>query len=260
MREFIEDAAAARRDRFGELASFASRRDAMQIVAIRDRPATGDWPFRRPTTDPSVLAESTGRVVPVAAAAQGHSAAMRQRRGRVDIHLLSIGHGTLDAAAFNTHLRAADVKSAADVRRFPGSRTNPQFGADALAASLSAAGIEYRTMPELGGRRSATPGSPNTALRNASFRGYADFMQTPEFDLALTDLLMLAHDRPTAMFCAETLWWRCHRRLIADAIVLLHGGSVTHLVGAMKAAHVLTPGVRRDGTRLVYDNGVHQLG
>ncbi len=162
----------------------------MQIVAIRDRPATGDWPFRRPTTDPSVLAESTGRVVPVAAAAQGHSAAMRQRRGRVDIHLLSIGHGTLDAAAFNTHLRAADVKSAADVRRFPGSRTNPQFGADALAASLSAAGIEYRTMPELGGRRSATPGSPNTALRNASFRGYADFMQTPEFDLALTDLLM----------------------------------------------------------------------
>jgi hypothetical protein len=189
-------------------------------------------------------------------AAQGRSEVLRRRRYLVDLHLLSIGHGTLDAATFNTHLRAAGVTSAADVRRFPGSRTNPQFGDEPLAASLRAAGIEYRGMPELGGRRTTTPESPNTALRNASFRGYADFMQTPEFTTALTDLLMLAHDRPTAMFCAETLWWRCHRRLIADAVVLLHGGSVTHLVGAMKAAHVLTPGVRRDGTRLVYDNGV----
>ncbi len=174
----------------------------------------------------------------------------------MDIQLLSIGHGTLDAPTFNTHLRAAGVATAADVRRFPGSRINPQFGEDALAASLLAAGIEYRPMPQLGGRRAATPDSPNTALRNASFRGYADFMQTAEFSAALIDLLMLAHDRTTAMFCAETLWWRCHRRLIADAVVLLHGGSVTHLVGAMKAAHVVTPGVRRDGTRLVYDNGV----
>lgn len=181
---------------------------------------------------------------------------MRQRRPLVDLHLLSIGHGTLDAATFNTYLRAAGVVSAADVRRFPASRTNPHFGDDALAASLGTAGIEYRPMPELGGRRAAAPDSANTALRNASFRGYADFMQSPEFTAALTDLLMLAHDRATVMFCAETLWWRCHRRLIADAIVLLHGGSVTHLVGAMKAAHVLTPGVRRDGPRLVYDNRV----
>jgi hypothetical protein len=73
------------------------------------------------------------------------------------------------------------------------------------------------------------------------------------------ELLMLAGDRATVMCCAETLWWRCHRRLVADAIVLLHGGAVTHVVGAMKAAHVLTPGVRRDGARLIYDGGVQRL-
>jgi uncharacterized protein (DUF488 family) len=175
----------------------------------------------------------------------------------VQIHLLSIGHGTLDASAFNTHLRAAGVVSAADIRRFPESRQNPQFGQAALSDSLRQAGIEYRPMAELGGRRTARPDSPNVALRNASFRGYADFMQTPEFENALLELLMLAADRPTVMFCAETLWWRCHRRLVADAVVLLHGGKVTHIVGAMKAEHVITPGARRDGSRLIYDERVH---
>jgi uncharacterized protein (DUF488 family) len=177
----------------------------------------------------------------------------------VEIHLFSIGHGTQDAATFNTHLRAAGIAAAADIRRFPQSRQNPQFDNTALEASLRQAEIDYRPMPELGGRRTALPGSPNTALRNASFRGYADFMQTAEFNEALVELLMLAGDRPTIMFCAETLWWRCHRRLVADAIVLLHGGSVTHLVGAMRAAHVLTPGVRRDGSRLMYDARVQRL-
>jgi uncharacterized protein (DUF488 family) len=176
----------------------------------------------------------------------------------VQIHLFSIGHGTLDASAFNTHLRAAGIVSAVDIRRFPESRQNPQFGQAALSDTLRQAGIEYRPMPELGGRRVARPDSPNTSLRNASFRGYADFMQTPEFDRALLELLMLAGDRPTVMFCAETLWWRCHRRLAADAVVLLHGGAVTHIVGAMRAAHVITPGARRDGTRLVYDERVQR--
>jgi uncharacterized protein (DUF488 family) len=174
----------------------------------------------------------------------------------VQIHLLSIGHGTLDASAFNTHLRAAGVISAADIRRFPESRQNPQFGQAALRDSLRQASIEYRPMVELGGRRTARPDSPNVALRNASFRGYADFMQTPEFENALLELLMLAADRPTVMFCAETLWWRCHRRLVADAVVLLHGGKVTHIVGAMKAEHVITPGARRDGSLLIYDERV----
>jgi len=176
----------------------------------------------------------------------------------VQIHLLSIGHGTQDASAFNAHLRAADVVSAVDIRRFPESRQNPQFGQAALSDTLRQAGIEYRPMPELGGRRTARPDSPNTSLRNASFRGYADFMQTPEFAGALLELLMLAGDRQTVMFCAETLWWRCHRRLVADAVVLLHGGAVTHIVGAMRAAHVVTPGARRDGSRLVYDERVQR--
>lgn len=177
----------------------------------------------------------------------------------MQIHLFSIGHGTLDAAAFNTHLRAAGIVSAADIRRFAESHQNPQFGQAALIDSLRQAEIEYRPMPELGGRRTARPDSPNVALRNASFRGYADYMLTPEFDNALLELLMLAGDRPTAMFCAETLWWRCHRRLVADAVVMLHGGSVTHIVGAMKAAHVITPGVRRDGARLIYDERLNRL-
>jgi uncharacterized protein (DUF488 family) len=176
----------------------------------------------------------------------------------VQIELLSIGLGTLDAAAFNVHLRAAGVATAADVRRFAASRQNPQFDGEPLTASLRSSGIGYRPMPELGGQRRPEPDSPNVALRNAELRGYADFMRTPEFSAALIELLMLAEDRTTAMFCTETLWWRCHRRLIADAVVLLYGGSVTHVVGAMKAAHVITPGVRRDGTQLVYDERVHR--
>jgi uncharacterized protein (DUF488 family) len=176
----------------------------------------------------------------------------------VQIHLFSIGHGMLDAAAFNSYLRAAGIVSAVDIRRFPESRQNPQFGQAALSDSLRQAAVEYRLMSELGGRRIARPDSPNTSLRNASFRGYADYMQTPEFEHALLELLMLAGDRPTVMFCAETLWWRCHRRFVADAVVLLHGGAVTHIVGAMRAAHVITPGARRDGARLVYDERVQR--
>jgi len=176
----------------------------------------------------------------------------------VQIELLSIGHGSLDAAAFNAHLRAVGAATAADVRRFPASRPNPHFGGEALTASLRGAGIGYRPMPQLGGQRTAEPDSPNVALRNAAFRGYADFMRTPEFSAALIELLMLAEDRTTVMFCAETLWWRCHRRLIADAVVLLYGGNVMHLVGAMKAAHVVTPGVRRHGAQLVYDERVQR--
>ncbi len=174
-------------------------------------------------------------------------------------HLFSIGHGTVDGVAFVSRLRAAGIVAAVDIRRYPGSRLHPQFNEDALRESLGGADIGYRSMPELGGRRTPAPDSPNIALRNASFRGYADFMLTNEFADDLLELLMLAADRPTVMFCSETLWWRCHRRLVADAIVLLHGGAVTHIVGAMTATHVTTPGVRRDGARLIYDGRVQRL-
>lgn len=167
--------------------------------------------------------------------------------------LYTMGHGTLGADAFALTLRAAGVATAVDVRRFAGSRRHPQFGAVAMRSWLGEAKIEYRAIPELGGRRTPLPNSTNVALRNSGFRGYADHMRTPEFRQAFAELIALARTRPVAIFCAETLWWNCHRRLIADAAVLLAGLSVTHLTAASSASHHLTAGVRREGEGLIYD-------
>jgi uncharacterized protein (DUF488 family) len=164
----------------------------------------------------------------------------------------TFGHGTLQSDAFATTLRAAGVACAVDVRRFAGSRRNPQFGVPAMPGWLAAAGIAYRAMPDLGGRREPLPGSPNRGLRNSGFRGFADYMATPAFAAALAALLDIARERPTAIFCAETLWWQCHRKLIADAAVLLHGYEVVHLTNATRAGHVPTPGARRDGDIVTY--------
>jgi uncharacterized protein (DUF488 family) len=166
--------------------------------------------------------------------------------------LYTLGHGQLQGDTFRTTLRAAGVEVAADVRRFPGSRKHPQFGADALRASLATAKIEYRPFPELGGRREPLPDSLNTGLRNAGFRGYADYMATLDFRMGFNALLAVARERPTAIFCAETLWWQCHRRFVADAAMLLAGVEVVHLTPATRASHVPTPGVRREGDILVY--------
>ena len=165
--------------------------------------------------------------------------------------LYTLGHGTLQADAFATTLRAAGIACAVDVRRFPGSRRHPQFGAQAMAGWLPP--IAYRSVPELGGRRTPLPNSRNTGLRNSGFRGYADYMATAEFRTAFDALLAQARAEPSAIFCAETLWWQCHRRLIADAAVLLAGCEVVHLTPATRATHVLTPGVRRHGDTLVYE-------
>jgi uncharacterized protein (DUF488 family) len=167
--------------------------------------------------------------------------------------LYTMGHGTLGADAFAATLRAAGVSTAVDVRRFAGSRRHPQFGAAEMGSWLDEAGITYRPIPELGGRRTPQPNSTNVALRNSGFRGYADYMQTQEFRDAFAGLIALARSQPVAIFCAETLWWRCHRRLVADAAVLLAGMSVTHLTPASTATHHLTPGVRRTGEGLIYD-------
>jgi uncharacterized protein (DUF488 family) len=167
--------------------------------------------------------------------------------------LYTLGHGTLQADVFRTTLRAQEIEVAADVRRFPGSRKHPQFGADALRDSLASAKIEYKPMIELGGRRVPAPESRNAGLRNSSFRGYADYMGTLEFRMAFNVLIALAQTRSTAIFCAETLWWRCHRRLVADAAVLLAGFEVVHLTPATRAAHVPTPGVRIEDGTLVYE-------
>jgi uncharacterized protein (DUF488 family) len=132
------------------------------------------------------------------------------------------------------------------VRRFPGSRRFPQFSQDTLAATLGAHNIVYAHFPELGGRRDPAPDSINTAWRNAAFRGYADYMETPPFQSGVTRLLTL--DAPVAIMCAEAVWWRCHRGLIADYL-LAQGLTVLHLDSAARttphpgtSAALITPG------------------
>jgi uncharacterized protein (DUF488 family) len=164
--------------------------------------------------------------------------------------LYTLGHGTLGGDVFATTLRAAGVDTAVDVRRFPGSRRHPHFGSSEMQRWLLP--IAYRSMTGLGGRRDPRPDSHNTGLRNSGFRGYADYMATPEFRAAFDELIAYARERPSAIFCAESLWWTCHRRLIADAAVLIAGMTVVHLSPSTRATHVLTPGVRREGDTLVY--------
>lgn len=147
-----------------------------------------------------------------------------------------------------------------DVRTAPGSRRHPQFARGELQRWLPAAGIGYRWERDLGGFRRPLPDSPNTALRHAGFRGYADYMATEAFSVALDGVLADAVQRPTAVMCAESLWWRCHRRLVADAAVLLRGVQVDHLGhDGRLTAHRPTAGVRVEGDRLVYDAGQPEL-
>jgi uncharacterized protein (DUF488 family) len=137
-------------------------------------------------------------------------------------------------------LQGAGVELLVDVRTAPGSRRNPQFGREALSASLADAAIEYRHEPELGGFRKPAPDSPNRGWENDAFRGYADYMATPSFLDALERLQELARARTTSIMCAEAQWWRCHRRLIADALVI-RGWRVLHLgLRAEPVAHELT--------------------
>lgn len=155
--------------------------------------------------------------------------------------LYTAGHSTRTAAELLELLGAAGVERLVDIRRFPGSRRHPQFGQEALAASLASAGIDYRHEPDLGGRRTPRPDSPHTAWRVAAFRGYADHMDTPEFAAALARLEEAAAERPTVILCAEALPQRCHRRLIADAL-LARGHEVVHLLAPGRAEpHVLHP-------------------
>lgn len=172
----------------------------------------------------------------------------------------TIGHSTRTLADLLDLLGVHDVAGVADVRRFPASRRHPRFGREALAASLAAAGLAYDWLPELGGRRPARPDSPHTAWRVAAFRGYADHMDSPEFAAGLARLLALAAHRPTAVMCAEAVPWRCHRQLLADALVA-RGVEVRHVVDRAPARpHRLSPLARVVGDRIVYDVGQLSLG
>lgn len=174
--------------------------------------------------------------------------------------LLTVGHGTLAADELAALLREAEVAALVDVRRYPGSRRHPQFGRDALVEWVPAAALAYRWDERLGGRRPTRPDSPNVALRNEAFRGYADHMATSEFTAALDQLVAEAARRRTAVMCAESLWWRCHRRLLSDAAVLTRGVDVHHLLhDGRLAPHRLTEGARlTDDGIVVYDAGVDQ--
>ena len=171
--------------------------------------------------------------------------------------LYTVGHGTRSLEELVEVLSSASIARLVDVRRHPGSRRLPHVGRDHLAAALPASGAAYEWWgEELGGRRSRVPGSRHTAWRNPSFQGYADYTDTTEFRNALTRLLSEAAAIRTAVMCSETVWWRCHRRLIADAATL-QGEQVVHLLSATNhAAHALHPDLRADDDGWpVYDLG-----
>ena len=164
----------------------------------------------------------------------------------------TVGHASRPLEEFLHLLRAHRVTLVVDVRKMPGSRHNPQFNRDALSDALHEAGIGYVHLPGLGGLRRRTPSSPNTGWKNASFQGYADYMLTPEFARSLEDLLTMARGHGVALMCAETVPWRCHRSLIADALVI-RGVVVEHILSASRTQqHVLRPWAKVHGTRITY--------
>jgi uncharacterized protein (DUF488 family) len=191
----------------------------------------------------------------------------RNDAGRVDAYVsrrtaaapmtvFTVGHGTLSDAAFGELLHVVGADHVVDVRSLPGSRHNPQYGREQLERWLAEAGVAYSWDRRLGGRRHSLDPSPNVALRHKAFRAYADHMAGLEFHAGLDALVELAGSASVAVMCAESLWWRCHRRLLADALVVLRSVPVAHLFhDGRLAVHTPTPEVRRVEDRLVYDLG-----
>jgi uncharacterized protein (DUF488 family) len=166
--------------------------------------------------------------------------------------IYTIGHGTRSIECFIGLLKQHGIKSLADVRTIPASRHNPQFGQVPLKESLRRAGINYTHIKELGGLRHALKDSINTAWHNASFRGFADYMQTEGFSEGLARLLNLASAKQTAIMCAESVPWRCHRSLIADALTV-RGVQVEHIISETNVyAHKITPWAKVNGLQITY--------
>jgi uncharacterized protein (DUF488 family) len=164
----------------------------------------------------------------------------------------TIGHSDRTVESLIEILKAHGIDLLVDVRTVPRSRHNPQFNREALPGPLAAAGIEYIHMPGLGGLRHPRKDSINTGWRNLSFRGYADYMQTPEFAHRLEELIRLGESRRACLMCAESVPWRCHRSLIADALSA-RGIPVWHIMSAQKAnPHKLTPFARLEGMNVTY--------
>lgn len=166
--------------------------------------------------------------------------------------VLTIGHSTRTLEEFTSLLQAHAVSGVVDVRTVPRSRHNPQFNKDSLPGSLKKAGLGYVHMPGLGGLRHAQPDSLNTGWRNASFRGYADYMQTPEFEQGLEELIQLANQGRIALMCAEAVPWRCHRSLIADALLVRGIRTEDIMSPTRRQVHTLTPFAKVRGTTITY--------
>ena len=165
--------------------------------------------------------------------------------------IYTIGHSTHSADAFLALLRMHGVTQLADVRTMPMSRRHPHFNKDSLEKFLAASGIRYRHLGGLGGLRKPKRDSTNTAWKHPSFRGYADYMETEAFERAFRELVGFASAGPTAVMCAEAVWWRCHRQLLADAL-LVQGVPVWHIVGAGAKPHEMSAFARiRDG-KVIY--------
>jgi uncharacterized protein (DUF488 family) len=166
----------------------------------------------------------------------------------------TLGHGTLSKDEFTAVVLNAGLEVVADIRRFPGSRRNPHFASEEMATWLPERGVDYRWLSALGGRRTPTSQSPNVALRNDQFRAYADYMLSREFAEGITDLCALVRVRPVVVLCAETVWWHCHRRLLADHLVLIEQIRVEHLFhDGRLVEHEPTPEARLLDGQVVYD-------
>lgn len=168
--------------------------------------------------------------------------------------LFSVGHGTATEQELLDRLAPGGVRRLVDVRTAPGSRRHPHLGRDRLERWLPEAGIAYRWEPRLGGFRRPAPDSPDVVWQNDSFRGYAGHLRGEQARAALDELLADGALEPTAFLCSETVWWRCHRRLVADALLLLHDAPVQHLMPGRVSAHRPTPGARIADDVLVYDD------
>ena len=176
------------------------------------------------------------------------------------MELLTVGHGTLSEEQLGGLLAGTGVEKLVDVRRAPGSRRHPHFARASLQEWVPRRGVAYSWEPRLGGWRKPSPDSPNTALRNDSFRGYADYMRTAAFWQALDEVLLTAAASRTAVMCSEAVYWRCHRRLISDAAELVRGVTILHLGhDGRLSPHRLTEGVRAEGGMLVYDGGAPSM-
>ena len=175
--------------------------------------------------------------------------------------LLTFGHGTATAQRIVALLRGAEVGALVDVRTAPGSRRSPHVAREAIGAWLPESGISYRWERRLGGWRSARPDSPDTALRHRSFSGYAAHMRSPEFLSSVDELLAGAARERTAIMCAESLWWRCHRSMIADFVTLARDVPVLHVMhdGTLQRHRPSPLARRRDDRLLVYDVGQQPL-